>query len=715
MRTPLKSPIVPWFLILAFILPSGGIGLTGYWYYTRHKRQVLEDRANELKAVADFKADSVANWRNELRLDAEDLQDNPFILGLLPQWLKPNPDPKIQQAGLTWMKGLLQRHHYASAMLLDPQGAQRLGVGDEQNLDGENRELLQQALQSGEIVLSEIHRFPHSERVYLDLYSPLYLFTDHRKTAVGVLVLRVDPSSSLFPTIQFWPTPSRTAETLMVRREGDEVVFLNELRHRRNPALSLRFPLSEIRLPAAVAARGEESVFEGMDYRGIPVIAATRRILNTSWAVVSKMDVEEIYAPIHRLARYVALLAGLLILSAGTSLGWIWRHQTAGFYRKQFEAELERQEMGQRFESQTRQLLQEMLDAAPFGAFVFEVLDNQRMVMLSANHSADMILKASCSQFLGRTIEEAFPALVEKGIPAAFRKVALTGEPLDIETVEYADGGIRFVFEVHVIKTGTRRIVVFFADITERQRADQERASLIQQLEARNTELERFTYTVSHDLKSPLITIKGFLGMLKRDVSSGNQQRVEDDLQRIGGAADKMAALMEDLLELSRIGRVANPFEEVPFSELVRDALELIAGRITERGVEVDIASDLPVIYGDRHRLIQVLQNLIDNAVKFMGDEPQPRIQIEVRRNGRENTFVIRDNGIGIDPRYHDKVFGLFDKLSSKTEGTGIGLALVQRIIEVHEGKIWVESEGLGHGCAFCFTLSTSTRDQLAQ
>ncbi len=596
-------------------------------------------------------------------------------------------------------------------MLLDSQGQQRLGVGDGQTLDGEDRQWVEQALASGKIILSELHGSPHLQKVFLDLFIPLYLFPDHPKTAVGILLLRIDPYLFLFPAIQTWPTPSRTAETLMVRREGNEVVYLNELRHRKNTVLSLRFPLSESHLPAAAAARGEQGVFEGVDYRGIPVVAATRTIPNSHWSIVSKIDVEEIYAPIHRQARYVVLFAGLLIVSAGTSLGWMWRHQTAGFYQKQYEAELKQQEMAQRFESQTRQLLQEMLDAAPFGALVFEIQGDQRMVLTSANRSAGIILKVDCAQSIGRSIEQAFPALVEKGTREACRKLALTGEPLDIETMEYIGQGIRSNFEVHAIKTGPNRIAVFFADITERFRAEAERASLIRELEARNTELERFTYTVSHDLKSPLITIKGFLGMLRRDAASGNQRLVEDDLQRIESAADKMAALMEDLLELSRIGRVASPFEELSFGELVREALELASGRIAGRGVQVDIASDLPVVYGDRHRLLEVLQNLIDNAVKFMGDQPHPRIQIEVRRNGLENTFVIRDNGIGIDPRYYGRVFGLFDKLNPKTEGTGIGLALVERIIEVHEGKVWVESEGLGRGSAFCFTLSS--RDQL--
>jgi signal transduction histidine kinase len=243
-------------------------------------------------------------------------------------------------------------------------------------------------------------------------------------------------------------------------------------------------------------------------------------------------------------------------------------------------------------------------------------------------------------------------------------------------------------------------------DITERKGVEAERERLIAELEARNAELERFTYTVSHDLKSPLITIGGFLGFLEKDALSGNVGRLQADIQRIKDAADKMRNLLDDLLELSRIGRLMNPPRQVAYTEIVAEALALVGGRMSDRGVSVDVAPELPAVYGDRARLVEVLQNLLDNACKFMGDQPRPRIEIGHCTQGAERVFYVRDNGIGIDPRYHRQVFGLFEKLESTGEGTGIGLALVKRIIEVHGGRVWVESEGAGKGATFYFTLS---------
>jgi PAS domain S-box-containing protein len=243
-------------------------------------------------------------------------------------------------------------------------------------------------------------------------------------------------------------------------------------------------------------------------------------------------------------------------------------------------------------------------------------------------------------------------------------------------------------------------------DISEHKAAEAERELLIGELEARNAELERFTYTVSHDLKSPLITIGGFLGFLEKDALSGNVERLQADIQRIKDAADKMRNLLDDLLELSRIGRLMNPPRQVAYAEIVDEALALVGGRLSERGVSVEVAPNLPNVYGDRARLVEVLQNLLDNACKFMGEQPRPRIEIGLCAQGVEQLFFVRDNGIGIDPRYHQQVFGLFEKLEPDGEGTGIGLALVKRIVEVHGGRIWVESEGVGKGATFYFTLA---------
>ena len=165
-----------------------------------------------------------------------------------------------------------------------------------------------------------------------------------------------------------------------------------------------------------------------------------------------------------------------------------------------------------------------------------------------------------------------------------------------------------------------------------------------------------------------------------------------------------MDSLLSELLELSRIGRLLNPPEEVDLVRLAREAIETLDSRIHSGRMTIHIAPNLPRVTGDRPRLREVFENLIENAAKFMAGQANPLIEIGMRGKG-DPVFFVKDNGIGIEPQYHQKIFSLFEKLDPTMEGTGIGLALVKRIIEIHGGRIWVESDGLGKGSTFCFTI----------
>ncbi len=242
-------------------------------------------------------------------------------------------------------------------------------------------------------------------------------------------------------------------------------------------------------------------------------------------------------------------------------------------------------------------------------------------------------------------------------------------------------------------------------EITERKKADIEREKLIAELEAKNTELERFTYTVSHDLKSPLVTITGFLSYLEKDARSGNFESFNKDVDRIKHAVQKMQDLLKDLLELSRIGRLMNEPVEINFGEIVKEALAILEGQIAPKHIIIEIVDNGQMIRGDNIRLIEAIQNLIDNAVKFMGTQPNPRINIGSIMDAQgKPIFFVQDNGVGIEPQYLERIFGLFNKLDANSQGSGVGLTIVKRIIEVHGGKIWVESIP-GKGSTFYFTL----------
>lgn len=274
--------------------------------------------------------------------------------------------------------------------------------------------------------------------------------------------------------------------------------------------------------------------------------------------------------------------------------------------------------------------------------------------------------------------------------------ITLDGHKVGQFTQKHAELAVTYANQVAIALENARLFSELQKELAERKR-------LIEELEVKNAELERFTYTVSHDLKSPVITIRGFLGFLEQDALSGNLNRLRSDIKRISDATDKMQTLLNELLDLSRVGRLVNPPKLVPFNEIVHESLDLVQGRVQSNNVQVHVQENMGAVYVDRQRMVEAVQNLVDNAAKFVRENPQ----VEIGQEGMENgmpIFFIRDNGVGIPAVHHERIFGLFNKLDAESEGTGIGLALVRRIIEVHKGRIWVQSEPQV-GTTFFFTL----------
>ena len=245
---------------------------------------------------------------------------------------------------------------------------------------------------------------------------------------------------------------------------------------------------------------------------------------------------------------------------------------------------------------------------------------------------------------------------------------------------------------------------------TERALLENEKklGDALAELADKNTELETFVYTVSHDLKTPIVTIEGFIGALREDFGPLIDEQAEKYLDYMSDASRKMERLIKDLLDLSRIGRLPEQKVEFPFNDLMKKVLKIVQPHLDEGGVSLNIENGLPLIYGEMERLGQVMENLLINSVKYMGkDNPSPRIDVGVLdQNGRQ-VFFVKDNGIGIEKEYHEKIFEIFQRLPSGKkfgEGTGVGLAIVKRIIEHHGGNIWLASEP-GKGTTFFFTL----------
>ncbi|HEX2976194.1 MAG TPA: PAS domain S-box protein [Bacteroidales bacterium] len=332
--------------------------------------------------------------------------------------------------------------------------------------------------------------------------------------------------------------------------------------------------------------------------------------------------------------------------------------------------------------------------------------------IISVNDRACEILGYENNELLGKTIHE-ITAPEDRDLSDDLNKRLHEGEysmfeyekrylkkdgsslwvHVTVSAVKNADGE-------HINSIGT------VEDISERRKAVEALKESEEKFRMQNEELTRFIYTVSHDLKSPLVTIKSFTSYLREDIENKDKDAQERDIHYIQNAVDKMGKLLDELLELSRIGRKEKQKTSILLENVVRSAAELVAGRLDERNINVRITGPPVMLFGHAQRFIQLYQNLFDNAAKFMGNQPEPLVEAgSFLDDNKQLVLFVRDNGMGIDPRHHHKIFGLFEKMDNTTEGTGIGLALVKRIIEVHGGSVWFSSEGHGKGTTFYFRL----------
>ncbi len=339
-----------WPLILVFLILSSAILLFGRIYYVQQKESEIAWQTRQLQAIADLKAADIKNWLGERLGDARLISGNPILSSELISFLRePAADPR-QEPIRSWMLSLQANFHYENVLLLDQRGRIVLSASSRRaDIGGEGRKLLELVRSRRDAMLSDLHENPDVPHIHLDMAAPLLAGGD----VAGFVLLRIDPGQFLYPLIQSWPTPSPSAETLLVRRDGDGVLFLNDLRHRPGSAMKLRRPLSGT-LPAASAVRGRVGVFRGSDYRGIRVWSVLRPVPGTDWFMVAKVDEEEILAPLRRSALAILLIALSLILAGAGLVLFLGQRQDTRSRLRQLEAEHQRQALVKHFDYLSR-------------------------------------------------------------------------------------------------------------------------------------------------------------------------------------------------------------------------------------------------------------------------------------------------------------------------------------------------------------------------
>jgi len=466
-----------WKPILVFTLFALVISLAGGLVFQRYKESIKKDKQDELAGIAELKIGQITNWIVERKGDAESLTHDPFFMAEVERWLQRGgiSDGARDKLGrrLWTLQKAYSDHGYTSISLFDNQGKLRLSSRNGDGVVPEHEKLaILESIRSGKATLSDMHSSIRGAKqvIEIDLVAPLLVGSEDKKHVIGAVVFHTDPSRFLFPLLQRWPTPSQSAENLLVRRDGDDVVFLNELRHRKSTALAMRLPLSNRDLPAAMAILGRRGLMEGVDYRGVPVVGVLHKVPGTQWAMVSKIDKAEIYAPINSLGNWILLLLLALIGAGGGVAAFWWKKQ-----RQYVRALEERHEQKIEREVLTRHLGY----LAKFSNDIIWLKDAEG-VYLSCNLQFERFFGAKENDIVGKTDYDFLDAELADVFRQKDREVAIAGKPcINEEWGTYPDDGQRVLLET--IKTpicdedGKLIGVMGIArDITERKRSEDE-------------------------------------------------------------------------------------------------------------------------------------------------------------------------------------------------------------------------------------------------
>ncbi len=452
--------------LLAFIAVALLLALTGYAGFERLERLIEQDKLAEMGAVADMKAEQIVVWRNHHKKLGEAFA-HVFSMDF-ELWLR---DGRHANERMRRLQKILAEMHsvngYAAIFVLDRRGTVRFSSD---NASGPGEEHVRQALlsmESREVAFMDFHRNSHGgQGISIDLIVPLTVAENGGERAIGAAVLQIDPYEFLYPLIQSWPTRSQSAEALLVRREGSDVLYLNELRHQKDTALALRMPLATPNLVAAMAVRGEVSTLDGVDYRGVPVVSEMRRIAGTSWFVVSKMDKEELFAPIFQLRAW-SIGLGIAFVAIGGLLAFVWlrgHKMQFRYLQTQHDAAVEREMLVKHFEYLTRYANDIILVADEAG----RIVEANERALEAYGYTREELLRMSIFDFRDPAED---PAVFKEHI----RRFREAGE-LRYETSDMRKDGTIIPVEVSarlVEVEGVKYIQGIMRDISERKRAEE--------------------------------------------------------------------------------------------------------------------------------------------------------------------------------------------------------------------------------------------------
>ena len=452
-------------LVFVFIVLAFCVGFAGYLYHNTEKRQIKQNVQDELSAITSLKVNQIIAWRKERIGDAEIIAKNNFIISGIDHFLNNPGTPGLKKDIQQWISALQDNYDYRAIFLVDTSGHIRLSTDGRKNTDTvgqQSMQWLEESLRTRRVIFTDIHNPQNVGFIHIELIAPLVLPTQNGARPIGAIFFLIDPERFLYPLIQSWPGLSETAETLLLRQEQDEIVFLNELRYKKDTALSLRIPLSKKPELAALLEMSGQGILETRDYRNVPVLANIRSIPATSWHLISKIDQEEIYASFQAQARLIAIVIAILIATAGISILFWWRKHMAESAQQRAEEELKRTIISRQYDYLSK-----------YANDIILLVDQQGAIR-EANDRAVTAYGYTRDELYRLTIKDLRPRELQSDVAQQFEQIQQQ-KGLIFETTHMTKNGIAFPVEISARAIDAEGKLFFQAiirDITERKEAE---------------------------------------------------------------------------------------------------------------------------------------------------------------------------------------------------------------------------------------------------
>lgn len=700
----------PRILSIAYIIIAIFVILYGYFSsnsYSNERKQLI---FRELSIQADLKAKRIKEWRNERFGDAGVMTNNINLSNDYNEWLK-NPDNEMLKNDVLNDLLMYERYfNYKNIILLDKSRQVRLSLNEVAlPLDSVTLSNVNLSISNKYPTISDLYISKSDSSIYMDVASPFYSGDE----LIGVVILRIDPNHYLYPEVNNWPVNSSTTESILLRVEGDKVVYLNNLRFKNNTALKHKIDIKSENehITSVKAAKGHRGFVEGFDYKNSRTLNVIKQIDKSPWILINKIDLDELHAPIKSYVINQILFLGFILLIIGAGLIWLWQNRKKTLQIQKLEDEKRSAGIAKNYEKVIK-----------FANIAMIITDTNHIIN-DVNERALSLYGYTLDEIIGMNISDFLDTDAENIIENLKAEDDRLKDGIVYESIQKRKDNSTFCAEINISiieidgKKYYHRII---NDITQRKLASEKLKESNEYLEVLNSEKDKLFSIIAHDLREPLGSFMNITKLMDENKSTLSVKEFNEFVRLMKESSANLYVLLENLLEWSTMkrGLLKLDLKLLSLHESIGKNLQMLKESARRKNLELTISVPEDItVYADERMLNGIVRNIGTNAIKFT--LRGGKIFIEAKYEDSEIVSIsISDTGIGMTQEMIDTIFD--SKLSTKRVGTegepssGLGLILCKEFADKIGGKIFVYSEK-EKGSTFVLLLRSKVSGDLKQ